>query len=128
VGAQLRIPAGEQDGGVVLQNIVLVTHDGVDQAADGLGWGVVRGGLASEEVDQAVLSEEVARFVAGLGDAVMNRVFSRTRRVCAAAVRALTRHGRPGSRRPPTQHLQASALELEGWLATRPTLPQSCTT
>jgi hypothetical protein len=69
-GAELRIPAGEQDGGVVLEDTPLMPHDRVDQAADGLGRGVARRCLASEEVDHPVLPEEVACFVAGLDDAV----------------------------------------------------------
>ena len=58
-GAELGVPAGEQDGGVVLQDAPLVAHDGVDQAADRLGRRVAGGGFASEEVDQSGFAEEV---------------------------------------------------------------------
>ena len=49
--ADLRGPAGEQDGGVVLEEATLVAHHGVYQAADRLGRRVAGRGFASEEVD-----------------------------------------------------------------------------
>ena len=70
VGAELGVPAGEQDGGIVLEDAPLMAHHGLDQSADRFGRRVAGRGFASEEVDQTLLTEEVARLVAGLGDAV----------------------------------------------------------
>src|SRR5829696_970065 len=64
------VPAGEQDGGVVLEDAVLVGQDGLDESASGLGWGVAGGGFAFEEVDQPGFAEEGTGGVPGFGDSV----------------------------------------------------------
>src|SRR3954451_1048397 len=63
-------PFGEQDGGVVLQPVVLVVEDGVNEPSHGLGRRQLVGEGLGGEVDEPVNAELLTCRVAGLGDAV----------------------------------------------------------